>query len=61
MKQVIKIFIRIYKKKSASVELNQAINGLMVNWTAKPEIVNLIKALDFTDKEKQEVDKLFVL
>jgi len=61
MKQVIKIFIKIYKKKTSTPELNQAINSLMVNWTSKPEIVELIKALDFTEKEKQDVDKLFVV
>jgi len=60
IQQVLKIFTKIYKKKSGSDELNTKIREVMNGFTTNPAIMDKIKAINFNDKEKNDIDKLFV-
>jgi len=57
---VIRIFIKIYKKKTSNTEINNMINQLMLKLTQNPEIFAKIQNTDFTAEEKKKIDQLLV-
>lgn len=57
---LLKIFVKIYKKKSSNADINEMIRKIMTGFSQNGEIMECIKNLNFTDKDKQNIDQLFI-